>query len=334
MKVVRPLGCLILLGLTGCTHVQLRRDTVRQAQTLADVYEQQVLNNVARFVYDPGALPDFAVPNAGGNGVMDSGNTMFSIGFKNTGFDSAGFGGGASRGLMESWTLTPVSDPRKLEWMRCAYQRAIAGCLPGHDCCDCPDCVKRWAEFYLGRVPVDSAGNALPDEQIAAEVQRETVRRGIVTSDCLNGPCWFHVGREKDVPKHCVRSAHYCSIFVWVCPGEGSEQLTKLTLTILDYAVHDPAKLLTKDVKLKYKDGTDDLEVDATVGIDENITAVVSELKGGRGRPKVGANADVRQFDFAPPTQMMHIHTQPELTPAPGSFFLPLQQSLHTLTPQ
>jgi hypothetical protein len=235
---------------------------------------------------------------------------------------------------MESWTLTPVSDPRKLELMRCAYLRAVAACYPVAECRGCPDCVKRWAEFYLGQVPTDSDGNALPDDWIALLVQRETQRRGIVTSDCLGGPCWFHVGRAKDVPKHCVRAAHYCGVHVWVCPGEGSEQLAKLTLAILDYAVHDPAKLLTKDVKLKYRTtGGDDVEVDATVGIDENSAAVIKVLKEGRAYPKPGPGVGVLEVGAAPSGDMLRLTSRPELTPAPGSFFLPLQQSLRTLTP-
>ena len=47
---------------TGCTHVQLRKNTVNQADTLSEIYQQQVLDNLAMFVYDYYSLPHFAIP--------------------------------------------------------------------------------------------------------------------------------------------------------------------------------------------------------------------------------------------------------------------------------
>ena len=42
--------------IVGCTHVQLQKDTVQQARTLSDIYQQQVLDNLAKFVYDFNSL--------------------------------------------------------------------------------------------------------------------------------------------------------------------------------------------------------------------------------------------------------------------------------------
>ena len=131
--------------LTGCTHTRLRHNTVNQAQTLSEVYQHQVLNNLARFVYDSNALPDFAVPNAGASDVQDSANIGFAVNWIRSGFDSTALNGGATRGMAESWTLTPVTDPRKLELMCCAYQRAVASCCPTSESAGCPDCLKCWA---------------------------------------------------------------------------------------------------------------------------------------------------------------------------------------------
>jgi hypothetical protein len=321
VKPFRWFAILIVSGTVGCTHVQLRRDTVNLSQTLTELYVQQVLNNVARFVQDPGALPDFAYPNQGSTGVTDMGNGMFSVAWSNTGFSSAGLGGNASRQLSDSWTLAPVTDPRKLELMRCAYERAVASCFPGRQPEECIDCVKRWAEFYLGTASPHGKG---PDgsasvEDIAQQVHAEIARRGIVGPDCLNGPCWFHVGCKKSVPKGCVYVGHDCDVYVWVCPGEGSQQLTDLTLTILDYAMHDAAALITKNVSLTTKTAAgDSVTVSATVAIDENLDAVADELKNG----------------YLAKSTMLRRHTRPELSPTPGAFLLPLQQSLRALPPQ
>ena len=43
---------LLLPVVAGCTHQQLRFNTVSQARTVADVHTQQVLDNLAKFVHD------------------------------------------------------------------------------------------------------------------------------------------------------------------------------------------------------------------------------------------------------------------------------------------
>jgi hypothetical protein len=290
------------------------------SQTLTELYQEQVLNNVARFVYDPGALPDFAVPTQGSTGVQDSGSGMFFIAWNRAGFDNTSLTGTAARQLNDSWTLTPVTDPRKLELMRCAYQRAVASCFPGQEQNECVDCVRRWAEFYLGTASPHGTGEGgrATEAEIAQKVREEIVRRGIVGPDCLNGPCWFHVGCRKSVPKGCIYVGHYCDIYVWVCPGEGSQQLSDLTIAILDFATRDAAALLTKEVRLATKTALGDVDVSATVGIDEDLAAVIDELKHG----------------YNSESKLIRRHARPERTPTPGAFLLPLQQSLRALPPQ
>ena len=43
-------------------------------------------------------------------------------------FSTLGLNFGGQRTCLESYTLTPVNDPRKLELMRCAYQKAVRSC--------------------------------------------------------------------------------------------------------------------------------------------------------------------------------------------------------------
>jgi len=45
----------------------------------------------------------------------------------------------------------------------------------------------------------------------------------------------------------CISIGEYCGCYVWVLP-EGQDQLTKLTLAILDYAMHEPPVKRTKQV--------------------------------------------------------------------------------------
>lgn len=213
---------------TGCTHVQLRSMTVRQSQTLTDIYEQQVLDNLAMFVHDGGSLPYFAFPNQGGSDVTDSIGGDGSISFNFTRFTGAGFGGAAGRNMSESWTLTPVYDPRRLELMRCAYQQVLvnAGMLASDDYCPNPDLLQRI--FYVGTTTGDS-------------VEDYTAKTGRTTPTCFAPYKWFNHGCQRpDTTQCCGKFGEYCGTYVWLCP-DGQAELSKLTMVILDYAFNESA---------------------------------------------------------------------------------------------
>jgi hypothetical protein len=242
--------CLCLGAMTtGCMHTQLRNNSVNEAMTVGDLQTQQVMNNLAMFVYNYNSMPYFAYPNQGSAIITDqvSGGATAAWGrpitsgatapFKPAHFgdfllNAMGLSANAQRASQESFTLTPINDPRKLELMRCAYQIAVSNCGYGTPPRSCPDCQARLNTFYTGDV----------DGKISQ------MTSGTITSDCLKGPCWFHVGCEKEVPDcPCILVGHYCGVYVWVLQ-DGRNELTKLTLAILDYATHDAPQRLTKDV--------------------------------------------------------------------------------------
>lgn len=135
----------------GCTHQQLRFNTSHYARTAADINTQQVLDNLAKFASNPNAMPHFTYSTAGQSQVTDTlsggGNASFSPRAL-TSWSINPFSG--VRANLESLTVTTVTDPRKLELMRCAYQRVVCG----HCLCErtggCPDCERRFNDFYLG----------------------------------------------------------------------------------------------------------------------------------------------------------------------------------------
>jgi len=250
--------CFCLLSMVaGCTHVQLRENSVHEATTVGDIQTQQVLNNLAMFVYNYNSMPYFAFPNQGSAIVTDQLSAGGSAGwsrpivsggavtkklspfhFADFLLSALGLTANAQRSSQESFTLTPINDPRKLELMRCAYQLAISNCGYGTPPRSCPDCNARFNTFYTG--------DPDPDGRSVPKISQMT--GGTITSECLKGPCWFHVGCEKEVPDcPCILVGHYCGVYVWVL-ADGQDELTKLTLAILDYATHDSPQRLTKDV--------------------------------------------------------------------------------------
>ena len=252
--------------LSGCLDAQLRKNTVAVGYSSGEIQQQQVLDNLAMFVCDYNAFPSFCYPNQGGSNVTDADSASASPGFSRIGltgtsikafvFSTLGLNFGASRTCPESFTLTPVNDPRKLELMRCAYQRAVSSCGMGVESTICPDCKAIFNKFYTGDVNGDIREHA----------------NGIVTSECLNEqPCWFHAGCRRCVPKHCACVGHYCDTYVWVLP-EGRDELTKLTLAILDYAINNAPAGLSKQI-LYYIDeyGLPTTRQDAVGAVQANV---------------------------------------------------------------
>ena len=145
-----PAFCLFISAISGCTHIQLQKDTVRQARTLSDIYEQQILDNLAKFVYDINSLPHFAVADGGTTAVNDQLSGTSSLILPKAAGSTLGVNG--QRQYNDSWTLTPISDPHKLELMRCSYQRAVVCALHSggqpEECMNCQQLINR---FYTGR---------------------------------------------------------------------------------------------------------------------------------------------------------------------------------------
>jgi hypothetical protein len=278
---IRTLICLPLFAgiatLSGCLDWQLRKNTVEVGYSCGEIQQQQVLDNLAMFVCDYNAFPSFCYPNQGGSNVTDTGSASVTPGFSRIGltgtsiksfvFSALGLNLGGQRTCLESFTLTPVNDPRKLELMRCAYQRAVKSCGLGEESTTCPDCKAIFNKFYTGDVNGDIRQHA----------------NGIVTSECLNEqPCWFHVGCHRCVPKHCACVGHYCDTYIWVLP-EGRNELTKLTLAILDYAINNAPAGLSKQIQFfidEYGLPTTKNDavgaVTATVAIDEQPASLLN----------------------------------------------------------
>ncbi|OWK45065.1 hypothetical protein [Fimbriiglobus ruber] len=240
--------CLLATGLaSGCQTAQLRQGSINQAASYGDLQEQQVLDNLAKFAYDINSFPSFAYSAQGTNQVQDTLSIMSTSSWQRIaggvyGWMSSTAVPSAARQGTQSWILQPLNDPRKLDLMRCAYQQVVranlaacgspiagtpATCGGGN----CPDCSKRLNSFYTGKADTPPP---LPGDPKDA---------GRVTNLCLgNNPAWFASGCKKDLPKacRCLKYGHYCGVYVWVLPG-GEDELAKLTLAILDYAVNAPA---------------------------------------------------------------------------------------------
>jgi hypothetical protein len=362
----RTLGFALALGVcvTGCTQAQLQHDAVGTSQVVMEIHQQQVLDNLAMFVVDYNAFPSFALPNQGSAQVADTGAAVATPAFGRPSaggpfkFSAFGLSLTAQRQATDAYTLQPINDPRKLELMRCAYQQAVATLHPEAVSKTCPDCQASFNTFYTG-----DANKSI----------HETASKGGVTSECLKSEVpWFQCGPKKCVPKGCVPVGCYCGTYVWVTTPEGRDQLTKLTLAILDYAVNSPPARINKTVSYYIDEyglptnrnlavGT----VAATIGVDENsasllnnphfeelrleriITGRLEKVENELRRTRPPNGEELRQLLAEKQTlqnKLQYLNEQlsipglkrefePVRPLAVGGAALPLSQSLQTLAP-
>src|SRR4051812_24913527 len=114
-----------LLGMTLCcaafsgcaTHAALQKHTIAANLTVADIYYQQVLNNLARFEVNPASMPAFSVVTAGTVNISDDVSGGINPTYSPT-LTAAQQGGGAlpilsilfnsskSRSVTENWSTT------------------------------------------------------------------------------------------------------------------------------------------------------------------------------------------------------------------------------------
>jgi hypothetical protein len=235
----------IVMGLSifsGCAHTQLRWNTTHQAKSLTEIYEQQVLDNLAMFVHDPNALPSFAYPNTGRSDVTDKGSIGSDTTWNRLGFTTEVLKLSGGRDMYETWALVPIYDPRRLELMRCAYQQSIWCAGLCSTSTSCPNCDRIQRTFYLG----DPSGRYASEDQVTNgypdDLNTFSELTGRTTPACFRAVKWIACGDRKCLPKgqKCLKKGHYCGTYVWLRDG-GQDELTKLTMTILDYAFSSQA---------------------------------------------------------------------------------------------
>jgi hypothetical protein len=119
---------------------QLRTRLNDQSATVEDVRYQQVLNNLAMIIVEPGKLPYFCDPQTARTTITDTASVNDGLGWSLITAAPAGVLGLFDRFLFTSqsslltatqtkageWDAVCVNDPDKLQWMRAVYRR-VAG---------------------------------------------------------------------------------------------------------------------------------------------------------------------------------------------------------------
>jgi hypothetical protein len=206
--------CLLFI-ISGCAHVPLRRNTLKQSQTLSDLLEQQVLDNIALSIAAPHSTPYFGLPKGGSTQMTQSGSSTVSLSWNPRTLVSEVLGITGGGALTENWTLEPVTNPDRLDLMSCLLQHVTCR---GDGVCQ--DCDSKLRVFFKDKYP-----SCLPT-------------------------CFYGRGRKCDVPKNCAKVGRSENTYVWVT-GKHYAELQAITLAMLDIITADLKEFAPPDPKPK-----------------------------------------------------------------------------------
>jgi hypothetical protein len=133
-SLVRLTLSLLLLPVlaVGCLHRQLEFTARRTLNTLPDLQYQQVMDNLAAAVSNPGRLPYLAVVGQGAIQVTDNGTTTLGLSHPLKSSAPGVLGLGGSRNVTGTWSLGTITSPDKIREMQLLYHRAVTLSRQGH----------------------------------------------------------------------------------------------------------------------------------------------------------------------------------------------------------
>jgi len=115
--------CALTVHLTACTSMELSHSTEAHANTFTDIVAKVVLNNLAMFTQNQGAVPAQVVVTQGSITISDQTSPSFNFTWPPT---SRMLGMSASRTWEESWSVVPVTDYASLTTLRYLYANCAA----------------------------------------------------------------------------------------------------------------------------------------------------------------------------------------------------------------
>jgi len=231
----------------GCQSAMLRERTAVQANTITDLYYQQIMDNIAMHAANPEALPYFSYPATGGNSVQRTLTGFYQPAWNLVNYATLGAATAyhylfnqqtaqlnASSQNIETWNTATTTDPDKIQLMGFAYEKAFGSIEAGHDqalrkLLNVPNSDDR---IELNPTVRDPAGYGVGQRVYGSLAP-------IVNLDYYSKiqSGWFSVGSKCDVPKDACYVAHCGKTYAWVMPNQ-TKDLANFTLAILDIATY------------------------------------------------------------------------------------------------
>lgn len=182
---------------SGCASDQMRFTAVRVAARVPDVYQAQVMENLARTAANPGTMPYLSRLFNGTASATDTASGVGSLTGHAHAYTSVNYGLSAlTRAVQANIGLDPVDNPDKLAAMHLSYRSVVA------------------------------------PETVDPAIFKSCVDPFLTNKfDCVNSlppPGWLHSGGRQDVPHGAAFVARCGATHVWVMP-EDVGSLTQFT---------------------------------------------------------------------------------------------------------
>jgi hypothetical protein len=110
------------LALTGCVEQQLKLSTDSLIPTLETIKQKQIVDNLARYLLDPNAVPVQVCISGGGVQIANQVQPSFAFPFHGWMGNQASVQ--LQGQLTENWAIQPVNDPDDMRRLRALYRYA------------------------------------------------------------------------------------------------------------------------------------------------------------------------------------------------------------------
>ena len=188
----------------GCVADQMRTTAIQVAARVPDIYQSQVMDNLARTAANPGSMPYLSRVFNGTASTTDTASLLATLSGQTSKSFNFNYGiSSLSRGIQANIGIEPIDNPDRLAAMQIAFRKVVAPQTVTPDMYD--SCL----------------GYLLQDK-----------------NPCVNSippQGWLHIGRKHDVPQGAAAASHCGATYVWVMP-EDLDDLTRFTFFILNLA--------------------------------------------------------------------------------------------------
>ena len=238
--------CLLMLGLAGCTHHSLTRNTVLTTSTVMEIQYRSVLAHLALMSCHPETYPNHVNLGDGVVQINDRAGFGQAGGLTALGgsFGIERFGPSGQRQITEQWGTDATTDPERLYDLQSLYRLALG--LPPM----CPSNSLIYLRQHIIEVDDDDedsdegssegpsspassgGGGSVPS---SGDSQQDSSGRRVPLEVMLSDvpqPGWYGLGRKKDVPNCACYVGQSGDRYAWVT-ADGMPQLAQFTATIL-----------------------------------------------------------------------------------------------------
>ena len=229
---------ILAAGPIGCAAKHLAWQTASAANTVMDIHQQIILQNLAQMSACPQTLPGHmrianGVVQVNHNAGLGRSGGLTEMTNGKHGLDR--FGPSTQVSVSQQWGSDAVANPADVKLLQDLYRIAL-----GHT--PLPDPPSLWGDRSSGSgAPSSGSGDGSADSDRAKGSDRAvSLERKEQLMASVPPPGWVHFGSRRDVPSNAVAVAHDGKRYAWV-NADGVGDFSRMTLAVLGVIKDTPS---------------------------------------------------------------------------------------------